>query len=190
MWNSEQIRLREQLVVVDDFDWTLEGDHQVRLIGGVDISFVNDVNSHEACASLIVLNYPELEVVYQDFERVTLTLPYIPGFLAFREAKFLVDRIEHLKSTKPDLLPQVIFVDGNGILHSRGFGLASHLGVLVDIPTIGIGKTFFAVDGLTEHWTKGQNNQFLHQKGDFYNLQGRSQKIWGAVIFFFFFFLL
>jgi len=89
-----------------------------------------------------------LEKVYEDYEIVELDSPYIPGFLAFREIPHLVKLIDKLKKTKPEYTPQVILVDGNGILHQNACGLASHLGVIVDIPTIGCGKTIFYVDGL------------------------------------------
>lgn len=51
---------------------------------------------------------------------VELTAPYIPGFLAFREADFLIKKLEQLQKSKPDIMPQAIIVDGNGILHPRG----------------------------------------------------------------------
>ncbi len=78
-----------------------------------------------------------------------LDAPYIPGFLAFREVPHLLHLIDRLRNTKPEFLPQVILVDGNGIFHQNGFGLASHLGVLANIPTIGCGKTVFFVDGIS-----------------------------------------
>ena len=55
---------------------------------------------------------------------------------------------QRLKNKNPEAWPQLLFVDGNGILHSNYCGLACHLGVLVDIPTIGVGKTLFYIDGL------------------------------------------
>lgn len=69
---------------------------------------------------------------------VQLTQPYIPGFLAFREVDHLLALLERLRASRPELVPDVIFVDGNGVLHPRGFGLASHLGVLARIPTVGL----------------------------------------------------
>ncbi len=71
--------------------------------------------------------------------------PYIPGFLAFREVPHLLSCFRELRE---GFWPQVILVDGNGVLHPRGFGLASHLGVLLDLPTIGVGKNLLCVDGL------------------------------------------
>ena len=74
-----------------------------------------------------------------------MTEPYIAGFLAFRELKPIMGLFEKLKRTNPEYWPDVVVVDGNGVLHQRGFGLASHLGVEMGIPTIGVGKTLLVV---------------------------------------------
>ncbi len=76
----------------------------------------------------------------------------------------------------------MILVDGNGILHTRGFGCASHIGVVLDVPTIGVGKTVFAVDGLTQKGVKELCAQTLHKGGDLVELKGESGKVWGAAL--------
>jgi deoxyinosine 3'endonuclease (endonuclease V) len=76
-------------------------------------------------------------MVYQDYKMVKLTQPYIAGFLAFREVDHLLELLAHQRSTRPEVTPQVVFVDGNGVLHPKGFGLASHLGVLAATVTVG-----------------------------------------------------
>ena len=139
-------------------------------IGGVDISFVKE-DENIACAAYVLLSYPELEIVYEKYEMVILDGPYIPGFLAFREVKHLKKLVE-----EAPIKPEVIMVDGNGILHPRGFGLASHLGVLTDIPTIGIGKNLFFLDGLEK---KPVREAIKSMDGNFYDLKGRSGKIHG-----------
>jgi deoxyinosine 3'endonuclease (endonuclease V) len=78
-----------------------------------------------------------------------MTQPYVPGFLAFREVEHLKILVEEMKLKNPGLFPDVFIVDGNGILHNNSFGLACHLGVLCDVPTIGCSKTFFYIDGIT-----------------------------------------
>lgn len=83
--------------------------------------------------------------MYENHAKVKLTLPYIAGYLAFREVEPLLDLISTLRSTHPELEPQVILVDGCGILHPRGFGLASHLGLLSNIPTIGCSKNYLVI---------------------------------------------
>jgi len=185
-WAKEQLELKEKLIMNDDFDWSLPSEEKneekkkMRYIGGVDISFVKE-NSEDACSSLVVLSFPDFEVVYESFEMVKLTLPYIPGFLAFREVAHLMKLINNLRQNKPELLPQLILVDGNGFLHPRGFGLACHLGVLSGIPTIGIGKTFFVVDGITLDKVKDLEKK-LQKGGDSLELKGDSGTIWGALL--------
>lgn len=89
-------------------------------IAGVDISFEKDSPTSRACAMLTVLAFPSLEVVHVSSAMVEMTEPYIPGFLAFREVSFLMERLEAVREHLPLLSPQVIMVDGNGILHPRG----------------------------------------------------------------------
>lgn len=128
--NSEQETLCNSLITENQLNWDLDSDDpslQLKFIGGVDISFVKDSNE-DACAGLVVLLYPTMEVIYEKCNMIKLTLPYIPGYLAFRECSFLLDLLEELYNTQPEIFPQVIMVDGNGILHPRGLGLASHLG--------------------------------------------------------------
>ena len=81
-------------------------------------------------AAMVLLTWPELELVEYKVARIATTMPYIPGFLSFREYPALLAAWEQL-SQKPDLL----FVDGHGISHPRRLGVASHFGLLVDVPT-------------------------------------------------------
>jgi len=60
-----------------------------------------------------------IQVVHEELSMVKLTSPYVPGFLAFREAGFLVEKIEKLRREKPEIMPQAVLVDGNGILHPK-----------------------------------------------------------------------
>lgn len=88
----------------------------LKYVAGVDISFSQDIENL-ACSYLTVLSYPELEIVYEDSQFVKLTMPYVSGFLAFREAAHLLQLFENLYKNAPQFLPQVVMVDGNGILH-------------------------------------------------------------------------
>eukprot|EP00730_Choanoeca_flexa_P019023 TRINITY_DN9278_c0_g1_i2.p4 TRINITY_DN9278_c0_g1~~TRINITY_DN9278_c0_g1_i2.p4 ORF type:complete len:176 (+),score=29.03 TRINITY_DN9278_c0_g1_i2:4861-5388(+) len=131
-WIEEEDSLRARLIVEDRLSSSID---ELQYVGGVDISFIKDDNVN-ACAALVVLQLPDLKVVYERFAMVELTAPYVPGFLAFREVSHLVQLVSELKDNQPELVPQVILVDGNGVLHHRSFGLACHLGVLTDIPTV------------------------------------------------------
>jgi deoxyribonuclease V len=108
----------------------------VERVAGTDAS--NNLRDPEnrIYAVLDVLSYPELSPLESACTRMTSPFPYVPGFLAFRETPALVEAYRKL-SVKPDL----ILVDGHGISHPRGLGIASHLGVLLDCPTIGVAKS-------------------------------------------------
>jgi len=104
----------------------------VTTVAGVDAGYRDDM----ARAAVVVLTYPGLEVTdYATADR-PVTFPYIPGLLTFREAPAVLDAMEKL-TTLPDLL---IF-DGQGIAHPRRLGIASHIGVLLDMPAIGCAKS-------------------------------------------------
>ncbi len=105
-----------------------------RLIAGVDIS----VNrwAKTGTAAVVVLGYPGLEIVETKVVTDRIELPYIPGLLSFREAPLILAACEELKVT-----PDLMLVDGQGIAHPRRLGLASHLGLFLDIPTIGCAKS-------------------------------------------------
>ncbi|XP_036078754.1 endonuclease V isoform X2 [Rousettus aegyptiacus] len=148
LWKREQAVLKARVVDRDTEAWQRDPAFSGLLrVGGLDVSFVKG-DSVSACASLVVLSYPKLEVLYEDCRMVSLTAPYVPGFLAFREGPFLVDAVQRLQEKEPHLSPQVLLVDGNGVLHPRGFGVACHLGVHTDLPSIGVAKKLLQVDGL------------------------------------------
>ncbi|HET9680263.1 MAG TPA: deoxyribonuclease V [Gammaproteobacteria bacterium] len=103
------------------------------LIAGVDVGF--EARNTITRAAVVVLRFPGLEVIEQQLVKVPTQMPYIPGLLSFRELPALLPALEKLKN-KPDL----IMCDGHGIAHPRGLGIASHLGVLLNKPTIGVAK--------------------------------------------------
>jgi len=153
---------------------------ELQYIGGVDIS-ASKQNPNIAISALVVCD-KNLKIVYEDYKLVKMEEPYVPGFLAFREVNHLVALVDDLKNNSPQFLPQVILVDGNGILHVKGFGLASHLGVLIDIPCIGCSKHVFAVDGLNVKKVKEISKKHLIKGGDYYPLIGDSGTNWGYAL--------
>jgi deoxyribonuclease V len=118
MWEAEQASLRSRLITADDFD-----ADDVRHVAGADISFVKG-DPVNACACLVVLTFPSLEVVWSETLMVELDQPYISGFLAFREAPHIVRLIGHLRAKRPDLEPQILFVDGNGLARPSSRSMA------------------------------------------------------------------
>ncbi|KAL2974707.1 hypothetical protein AAZX31_14G119500 [Glycine max] len=178
-WITAQNILREKLITEDCFAWKLQAgskeEEALRYVGGVDISFSKDDPSR-ACGTLVVLDFHTLQVLYQDFSLVTLQVPYVPGFLAFREL------LEKMKRSNNPFYPQLLMVDGNGILHPRGFGLACHIGVEANLPTIGIGKNLHHVDGLTHSRVRELLGAEENCSEDFINLVGCSGHIWGVAM--------
>ncbi|XP_012590018.1 PREDICTED: endonuclease V [Condylura cristata] len=122
------------------------------------------------------------EVLYEDSRLVSLTAPYVSGFLGFREAPFLADAVQRLREREPQLLPQVLLVDGNGVLHPRGFGVACHLGVLTDLPCVGVAKKLLQVDGLENNALHRERIRSLRAGGDTFALTGRSGAVLGMAL--------
>jgi deoxyribonuclease V len=129
---DEAIAIQEQLqteVITED-----KLKEPVEYVAGVDMGFeANGTISHAAVA---VLSFPDLQLVETSVARRPTSFPYIPGFLSFREIPAVLDALEKVKIT-----PDIILCDGQGIAHPRRFGIACHLGLLVDIPTIGVAKS-------------------------------------------------
>ncbi|NWI17777.1 ENDOV Endonuclease, partial [Crypturellus soui] len=177
----EQARLKAAVIEEDTEPWQTEpGLAGLQRVGGVDLSYVKGDDS-SACASLVVLSYPALQVLYEDSRMVTVTAPYVAGFLAFREVHFLVEAVQRLQQKEPELRPQVLLVDGNGLLHPRGFGVACHLGVLTDLPCIGVAKNLLHVDGLAKDDLHREQIRSLQVEGDTFPLTGTSGNVLGMV---------
>ena len=120
-----QNELRNQVISQDRF-----GD--IKTVAGVDLGFKKDI----ARASVVVLSFPELQLIDGVLVESPVPFPYIPGLLSFRETPPLLKAFDQL-NTEPDL----IIADGQGIAHPRRFGIASHLGLILDRPTVGCAKS-------------------------------------------------
>ena len=107
-------------------------DFNLKLIAGCDSSFIGE---DSILSVFVLMTYPELEVLEKVWHHGPVELPYVPGFLAFREAPNLLEAYKKLQQ-KPDL----IMVDGHGISHPRRLGIATHLGLHLEKPTMGVAK--------------------------------------------------
>ncbi len=107
---------------------------EVRTAAGLDVAYGAD--DDEVIAAVTVLDLAELSVVDRSVVRSRVAFPYVPGLFAFREAPPLLAALTGL-----EVEPDVLVCDGQGLAHPRRFGLACHLGVLTDLPSVGVGKT-------------------------------------------------
>ncbi|MBN2333793.1 MAG: endonuclease V [Deltaproteobacteria bacterium] len=122
-----QRHLREQVVIADRFPWPLG------TVAGADISY--DQRTGMLFAAVLTFSYPGLTLLSVCQHQAKSQFPYLPGLLSFREGPLLAAILSRLS-----VLPDLLVSDGQGIAHPRGLGLASHLGILFDLPTIGCAK--------------------------------------------------
>jgi len=122
-----QEQLRTELLLQDTFS-TLD------LIAGIDVGY--DIVHKLAHASIVTMRIAELKPLEQVQAFVPATFPYIPGLLAFREIPAILAALTQLQN-----VPDLLMVDGQGIAHPRRMGIAAHLGVLLNMPSIGVAKS-------------------------------------------------
>jgi deoxyribonuclease V len=137
---------------------------QVRRVAGVDVGFEDD--GKVTRAAVAVLDFPSLAPAERIVVRQPTRFPYIPGLLSFREAPAVLAAFERLRA-----VPDLVLYDGQGIAHPRRFGIASHLGLLLDAPTIGVAKTRLV----------GEHRRLPERKGAWVPLVDRGETV-GAVL--------
>jgi deoxyribonuclease V len=152
-----QERLRTQVIAKNCLG-------KINYVAGVDVGFKNNYAITQAAVA--VLSYPSLELVDRAIVRVPTTFPYVPGYLSFREIPAIVTVLPQLK-----IQPDVILCDGQGLAHPRRFGLACHLGVILDLPTVGVAKSLLI----------GKHDELPLNKGSWQPLIDR-QEVIGAVL--------
>lgn len=134
--HSWDVPPREAREIQDDLRArVIEGwdERPIRVVAGTDVSFPSKT---EALAAVVALDYTDLSVIESVVRRGKCVFPYVPGLLAFREAPILLEALAGLGKD-----PDVVLCDGQGLAHPKGMGLASHVGVLIDLPTIGCAKS-------------------------------------------------
>lgn len=122
-----QQSLRGEIVTADQFG-------TIRYVAGVDVGF--EADGTVTRAAVAVLNLEDLTLQDRAIARRPTEFPYIPGFLSFREVPAVLDALQRLH-----VLPDLLLCDGQGIAHPRRFGIACHLGLLTDLPAIGVAKS-------------------------------------------------
>ncbi|EAW38967.1 deoxyribonuclease V [Lyngbya sp. PCC 8106] len=152
-----QNQLKSLVVTTDQFE-------SIQYVAGVDVGFLDNYTISQAAVA--VLSFPDLQLQEQAISQRQTTFPYIPGFLSFREVPVILDALEKLT-----IIPDIIICDGQGIAHPQRFGLACHLGVLINLPTIGVAKSIFI----------GTHQELATEKGSWEPLIDRGEVI-GAVV--------
>ena len=152
-----QQKLRSQVITEDQLE-------TVKYVAGVDVGFEDNYKITKAAVA--VLSFPDLKLVESATAKIPTTFPYIPGFLSFREIPALLQALEKITIT-----PDLILCDGQGFAHPRRFGLACHLGVLLNLPAIGVAKSLFI----------GEHEEVPLEKGNWQPLK-HGEEIIGAVV--------
>src|SRR5436190_21662032 len=137
---------------------------EVKLVAGVDMALNEEKNM--AHAAVVLLSYPQMEVLERHIYEEPIRMPYIPGLLSFREIPCILGAFA-LLSQQPDL----VMVDGQGIAHPRYLGIASHLGLWLDLPTIGCAKSIL----------RGHHDPLSEEAGSWVPLKANKEVI-GAVV--------
>jgi deoxyribonuclease V len=137
---------------------------EVHCVAGVDMALNEE--SGMARAAVVLLSYPDLEMLERHVYEEPVRMPYIPGLLSFREAPCVLGAFARLRQ-QPDL----VMVDGQGIAHPRRLGIASHLGLWLDLPTIGCGKSILV----------GHHAHLSEEQGSWVPLVDKGETI-GAVV--------
>ncbi len=158
---DEAIRLQQRLArqVITDQPLPLDA---IQTVAGVDVGVKDGISR----AAVVVLRYPELDVIEAVTAERPATFPYVPGLLAFREGAVILDALRQLQHD-----PDVFLFDGNGTIHPRRIGIACHLGLFLDRPTIGCGKT----------WMMGEYTPVPPEKGGWSPLYDRGEVIGSAL---------
>lgn len=160
---SEAIALQKELATrierSDHFD-------EMRIVAGIDISAIDRPPRPIARAAIVLLSYPEMQVIERRLYEEDLRFPYVPGLLSFREAPSILAAYTQLQH-RPDLL----MVDGQGIAHPRRLGIAAHLGLLLNTPAIGVAKSILV----------GKHEPVGEQVGDWQPLVDKGEVIGAAL---------
>ena len=159
---SEAIKLQGRLaskMVKDDAIGTVDR------IAGVDAGYRK--NSRKVTGAVLVFSYPGLDLLEASFSEQLVDFPYIPGLLAFREGPVILKCFEKIKN-----MPDLILFDGNGFMHPRRMGIATHIGILLDTASIGCAKS-----RLCGEYRGGQK-----KRGEYELIKDRGDIIGAAVV--------
>lgn len=156
-----QQAMRGRVSLKDDFG-------NIRTIAGIDVGY--DIKRNVSKAALVVVDMDTLLPIMSVTAEDPTPFPYIPGLLSFREAPVIVKALEQLKE-----IPDILFIDGQGIAHPRRLGVAAHMGVLTGLPAIGVAKSVLCGKYEEPGIAKGNRSDLVH-KGEKIGTMYRSRE--------------
>ena len=145
-----QKHLAHEVVAEDQFD------APIKTVAGIDLGY--DAKNDTSRAVVVVLSFPKLELIETSEAILPIQFPYVPGLLSFRETPVAIKALEKLT-----VAPDLILCDGQGLAHPRRFGIACHIGLIVDVPTVGVAKSLLVgkFENLGE--TRGSIAPIIHR---------------------------
>lgn len=144
-----QNELVKQLSLEDNFE-------KLNIIAGVDVGYDSKLNL--AKASIVIMELKNLQIIEQVQAFAPATFPYVSGYLAFREIPAILEALAKLT-----ILPDILMVDGQGIAHPRRIGIATHLGIILNIPSIGVGKSCLTGTFVEPSIYKGEMSDLIYK---------------------------
>lgn len=132
--------------------------------------------------SIILYDFESKKCIYKNFKVTRCKIPYISGFVGFAESELYNELYNEMLNKHPSYVPDVIIINSYGKLHPRCAGSATQLALKLNIPTIGIGKVIIPIDGLYEMETKKYFREKCNSIGDYIELKGKSNIIYGAAL--------
>ena len=139
---SQFIKKQEELFSKFEIENSIDID-KINYVAGVDLAYWKDNETEYAVCCIVVIDFLTKEVVEKRSSMGKITVPYIPGCLAFREIQLVLDTVALLEHNV-----DIYVFDGNGYLHPRHMGLATHAGIILDKPSIGVAKSYFKIDNI------------------------------------------
>lgn len=145
----------------------------IKKVAGIDLAYWNIENKEYAVCCIVVLEKESKQVIEVKYTLGRINVPYIPGCLAFRELPLILETIKKLE-TSPDLF----MFDGNGYLHPRHMGLATHASFYINKPTIGVAKNYYKIENIDYIMPSNEKNAHtdIVIKGEVYGRVLRTQK--------------
>jgi len=173
-WQQEQLEVINQTSLEDAVDFS-----SIKYYAGSDISFDKD-DANKAVACFVIFDRKTDEKVGEVTVRCKTNIPYKAGYLAFREAPILLKLLDITREECPEIMPELIMFDGNGVWHPRKCGIATHFSVLSGVPCFGVAKGVLVLDGVTREGVYEQIEKEAPDAGSMTSIYSNGEKVGAA----------